>query len=51
MEIQYYNFWNHTFKSTRKKQLLIDITGYIKFAVAQGVKQHTKVLKQTVIKA
>ena len=36
MEIQYYNFWNHIFKSTPKKQLLTDITGYIKFEVKQG---------------
>ena len=29
----------HTFKSTHKKQLLIDITGYINSAVKQGVKK------------
>ena len=51
MEIQYDKFWNHTFKGTPKKQLLIDITGYIEFAVKQGIKKPTKVLKQTVIKA
>ena len=38
---QYYNFLNHTFKSTPKKQLLTDITGYIKCAVKQGIKTHT----------
>ena len=30
------------------KQLLIDITGYIEFAVKQGIKKHTKVQKQAV---